>query len=871
MINLISSKVPHFFNSIFGSRNDRLLKNYIKQVDVINSIEIELSKYNPSEIKQKTIEFKKRFEAGETLNDLLPESFAVVRETSKRVLGMRHFDEQLVGGMALHDGKIAEMKTGEGKTLVATLPAYLNCISGKSVHVITVNDYLARRDAEWMGQIFEALGITVGVVLSQMESSNRKAAYDCDVTYGTNNEFGFDYLRDNMAFQAEQRVQRDLTFAIVDEVDSILIDEARTPLIISGPADDKSDIYRAINKIVPMLTPQLDEDGEGDFSIDEKSRQVHLTEEGHERLEKILVSENLIVDGESLYSANNVSLMQYVNAAIRATKIFQKNTDYVIKNREIVIVDEFTGRTMPGRRWSEGLHQAIEAKEGLKIQAENQTLATITYQNYFRQYDKLSGMTGTADTEAYEFQEIYGLEVVVIPTHRPMIREDKGDLIYLSSKEKFDAIIEDVEECSGRGQPVLVGTTSIETSEYLSKLLKKKGIRHSVLNAKFHEKEAQIIANAGRVGAITVATNMAGRGTDIVLGGSSEPNANDDNKEFGSSDSDDWERRNKEVIERGGLHIIGTERHESRRIDNQLRGRSGRQGDPGSSRFYLSLDDNLIRIFASEKIVKYMQMAGMQEGEAIEHPWVTKAIENAQRKVEGRNFDIRKQLLEFDDVANDQRQHIYEQRRELMESVDISENITRIREDVVGEAIDSFVPTGSFEEEWDLVGLSNYLLSEYKLSFSVPQWFRQNEEVDETTIRREINKLLSLQYEEKEKIAGPEVMREFEKNIMLQVLDSNWKEHLASMDYLRQGIHLRGFAQKNPKQEYKREAFEYFSQMLSKIMREVVGVLLRVDITRGESLSEVPGKRDLVKRSDSSQLLTKNKKKEQRKRRRKSK
>ncbi|MEC9248518.1 MAG: preprotein translocase subunit SecA, partial [Pseudomonadota bacterium] len=845
--------------------------NYFKQVEIINSLEVEVSNYNSSEIKQKTTEFKKRFEAGEKLSDLLPESFAIVRETSKRVLGMRHFDEQLVGGMALHDGKIAEMKTGEGKTLVATLPAYLNCISGKSVHVITVNDYLARRDAEWMGQIFEALGITVGVVLSQMESSNRKAAYDCDVTYGTNNEFGFDYLRDNMAFQTEQRVQRDLTFAIVDEVDSILIDEARTPLIISGPADDKSDIYRAINKIVPMLTPQLHEDGEGDFSIDEKSRQVHLTEEGHERLEKILVSENLIVDGESLYSANNVSLMQYVNAAIRATKIFQKNTDYVIKNREIVIVDEFTGRTMPGRRWSEGLHQAIEAKEGLKIQAENQTLATITYQNYFRQYDKLSGMTGTADTEAYEFQEIYGLEVVVIPTHRPMIREDKGDLIYLSSKEKFDAIIEDVEECSGRGQPVLVGTTSIETSEYLSKLLKKKGIRHSVLNAKFHEKEAQIIANAGRVGAITVATNMAGRGTDIVLGGSSEPNANDDNKEFGSSDSGDWELRNKEVIERGGLHIIGTERHESRRIDNQLRGRSGRQGDPGSSRFYLSLDDNLIRIFASEKIVKYMQMAGMQEGEAIEHPWVTKAIENAQRKVEGRNFDIRKQLLEFDDVANDQRQHIYEQRRELMESVDISENITRIREDVVGEAIDSFVPTGSFEEEWDLVGLSHYLLSEYKLSFSVPQWFRQNEEVDETTIRREINKLLSLQYEEKEKIAGPEVMREFEKNIMLQVVDSNWKEHLASMDYLRQGIHLRGFAQKNPKQEYKREAFEYFSQMLSKIMREVVGVLLRVDITRGESLAEVPGKRDLVKRSDSSQLLTKNKKKEQRKRRRKSK
>ena len=685
MRKFLSNNPLGFLKSIFGSRNERLLKNYLKLVEGINSLEKGFSDLDEPGFKQKTLEFKERYAGGETLDELLPESFALVREVSRRVLGMRHFDVQLVGGMALHQGKIAEMKTGEGKTLVATLPAYLNSLSGNPVHVITVNDYLARRDSEWMGAIFEALGISVGVLLNDMDPSDRQKAYSCDITYGTNNEFGFDYLRDNMAFSAEQRVQRDLAFAIVDEVDSILIDEARTPLIISGPADDKSETYRTVNKIIPFLSSQESEEGEGDYFVDEKAKQVNLTEDGHESVEKLLVKEKLLVDGESLYSAKNVSLMQYVNAAIRANKLFKKNTDYVVKGGSIVIVDEFTGRTMPGRRWSEGLHQAIEAKEGLKIQAENQTLATITYQNYFRQYTKLSGMTGTADTEAYEFQEIYDLEVVVIPTHRPMLRIDHGDLIYLSTKEKFDAIIEDVKDCSERGQPVLVGTTSIETSEYLSKLLKNKGIKHSVLNAKFHEKEAQIIANAGRPGAITVATNMAGRGTDIVLGGSNESEVVTDRDVHSDNKLSDWEKRNKEVIKNGGLHIIGTERHESRRIDNQLRGRSGRQGDPGSSRFFLSLEDNLIRIFASEKMVKYMQLAGMKEGEAIEHPWVTKAIENAQRKVEGRNFDIRKQLLEYDDVANDQRQHIYEQRRELMEASDVSSNIAEIRNDVAAE------------------------------------------------------------------------------------------------------------------------------------------------------------------------------------------
>ena len=873
MRKFLSNNPLGFLKSIFGSRNERLLKNYLKLVEGINSLEKGFSQLDELAFKQKTLEFKERYSSGETLDELLPESFALVREVSRRVLGMRHFDVQLVGGMVLHQGKIAEMKTGEGKTLVATLPAYLNSLSGNPVHVITVNDYLARRDSEWMGGIFEALGISVGVLLNDMDPSDRQKAYSCDITYGTNNEFGFDYLRDNMAFSAEQRVQRDLAFAIVDEVDSILIDEARTPLIISGPADDKSETYRTVNKIIPFLSSQESEEGEGDYFVDEKAKQVNLTEDGHESVEKLLVKEKLLVDGESLYSANNVSLMQYVNAAIRANKLFKKNTDYVVKGGSIVIVDEFTGRTMPGRRWSEGLHQAIEAKEGLKIQAENQTLATITYQNYFRQYTKLSGMTGTADTEAYEFQEIYDLEVVVIPTHRPMLRIDHGDLIYLSTKEKFDAIIEDVKDCSERGQPVLVGTTSIETSEYLSKLLKNKGIKHSVLNAKFHEKEAQIIANAGRPGAITVATNMAGRGTDIVLGGSNESEIVTDRDVHSDNRLSDWEKRNKEVIKNGGLHIIGTERHESRRIDNQLRGRSGRQGDPGSSRFFLSLEDNLIRIFASEKMVKYMQLAGMKEGEAIEHPWVTKAIENAQRKVEGRNFDIRKQLLEYDDVANDQRQHIYEQRRELMEASDVSSNIAEIRNDVVAEMLDHFIPPESFEEDWDVSGLERQLRNEFGLSFSLVAWLEEHEHADENSIKQHIKSLLNAKYAQKESLAGFNIMRTFEKNVMLQVLDSHWKDHLAAMDYLRQGIHLRGFAQKNPKQEYKREAFEYFSEMLSKIMRDVVGILLRVEITKETDVPKAPeaSSRVVAKKASSLDSATKNKRKEQRKKRKKNK
>ena len=873
MRNFLSNNSLEFLKSIFGSRNERLLKNYLKLVESINSLEKDFLHLDELAVRQKTLEFKERFAGGEGLDDLLPESFALVREVSRRVLGMRHFDVQLVGGMVLHQGKIAEMKTGEGKTLVATLPAYLNSLSGNPVHVITVNDYLARRDSEWMGAIFEALGVSVGVLLNEMEPLDRQTAYGCDITYGTNNEFGFDYLRDNMAFSAEQRVQRDLAFAIVDEVDSILIDEARTPLIISGPADDKSETYRNVNKIIPFLSPQESEEGAGDYFVDEKAKQVNLTEDGHESVEKLLVKEKLLSDGESLYSSNNVSLMQYVNAAIRANKLFRKNTDYVVKGGSVVIVDEFTGRTMPGRRWSEGLHQAIEAKEGLKIQAENQTLATITYQNYFRQYVKLSGMTGTADTEAYEFQEIYGLEVVVIPTHRPMLRMDYGDLIYLSAKEKFDAIIDDVKDCSERRQPVLVGTTSIETSEYLSKLLKKKGINHSVLNAKFHEKEAQIIANAGRPGAITVATNMAGRGTDIVLGGSSESEGVKKQNANSNNNSSDWEKRNKEVIKNGGLHIIGTERHESRRIDNQLRGRSGRQGDPGSSRFFLSLEDNLIRIFASEKMVKYMQIAGMKEGEAIEHPWVTKAIENAQRKVEGRNFDIRKQLLEYDDVANDQRQHIYEQRRELMEALDVSSNIAEIRSDVVAEVLDHFIPPESFEEDWDVSGLERHLRSEFGLAFGLVAWLEEHEQADENTIKHHIKSLLNSKYAQKESLAGPDIMRTFEKNVMLQVLDSHWKDHLAAMDYLRQGIHLRGFAQKNPKQEYKREAFEYFSEMLSKIMRDVVGILLRVEITKETDVPKAPQPSSsvLTKKISGSDSSTKNKRKEQRKKRKKNK
>ncbi|MCB1745862.1 MAG: preprotein translocase subunit SecA [Gammaproteobacteria bacterium] len=829
--------------AIFGSRNERLLKRMQKNVAAINALEASMAELSDDALRAKTGEFRQRYRDGETLDDLLPEAFAVVRETGKRVLGMRHFDVQLVGGMVLHAGKIAEMRTGEGKTLVATLPAYLNALSGGAVHVITVNDYLARRDAEWMGRIYNALDMSVGVVLGGMNNADRKRSYACAITYGTNNEFGFDYLRDNMAFHPDHRVQRDLSYAIVDEVDSILIDEARTPLIISGPTDDRSDLYVRVDALIPSLTRQAEEDGPGDYTVDEKTRQVYLTEEGHERIEEMLVEAGLLPAGDSLYSAANISLMHHVYSAIRAHALFNRNVDYVVKDGEIVIVDEFTGRTMPGRRWSEGLHQAIEAKEGVQIQQENQTLASITYQNYFRLYDKLSGMTGTADTEAYEFQEIYGLEVVVIPTHKPMIRDDRGDLVYLTTQEKFKAISEDIKDCRERSQPVLVGTVSIETSEFLSNLLTREGIEHQVLNAKFHEKEAHIVANAGRPGAVTVATNMAGRGTDIVLGGSLEADLEALGEEASEAQlaavREDWRQRHDAVLAAGGLHIIGTERHESRRIDNQLRGRAGRQGDPGSSRFYLSLEDSLMRRFASERVSGLMQKLGMQEDEAIEHPWVTRAIENAQRKVEGHNFDIRKQLLEFDDVANDQRKHVYEQRRELMEADDIAENIRGIRHDVVNDLVDTYLPPNSFEDRWDVAGLENALEHEFSCRLPVAEWVERENELDDQEVRRRVLEAIENDYAAKEALAGAENMRSFEKAVMLQVLDTHWKEHLAAMDHLRQGIHLRGFAQKNPKQEYKREAFEMFEHMLGAITRDVIGILSKVEVRAKEDVEAV--------------------------------
>ena len=845
-------KLPQkLVRTVFGSRNDRFLKKLGKTVAKINDLEAEFSALTEEQLRAKTDEFRARIGDGESLDDLVPEAFAAVREAGKRTLDMRHFDVQLLGGMVLHQGKIAEMRTGEGKTLVATLTTYLNALPGRGVHVITVNDYLAKRDAEWMGKIYSFLGLTVGVVVSAMDPEDRKAAYAADVTYGTNNEFGFDYLRDNMAFSVEQRVQRGLVYAVVDEVDSILIDEARTPLIISGPTDDRSDLYVKINQIVPKLSRQVGEveegeEGDGDFSVDEKSRQVLLTELGHEKVEKLLTGSGLLANGESLYSASNISLMAHVTAALRAHALFQRDVDYVVADGEIVIVDEFTGRTMPGRRWSEGLHQAVEAKEGVTIQQENQTLASITYQNYFRLYEKLSGMTGTADTEAYEFQQIYGLEVVVVPTHMDMVRDDLGDVIFLTAKEKYAAIIEDIRECIDNSQPVLVGTASIDSSEYLSKLLDKEKIKHQVLNAKFHEKEAHIIAQAGRPGTVTVATNMAGRGTDIVLGGGLDAEI----AKLEESDLDkvekvksDWEQRHGDVVSAGGLHIIGTERHESRRIDNQLRGRSGRQGDPGSSRFYLSLEDNLMRIFASERVGTLMQKLGMEEGEAIEHPWVTKAIENAQRKVEGRNFDIRKQLLEFDDVANDQRKHVYEQRRELMEADDVSDNIKGIRHDVVSEFIDTYIPPQSFDEDWDVDGLGLALQTEYGIKCDVKEWLDQDEQLDEEQIRKRIIDDIEDAYGQKETLVGAEILREFEKAIMLQVLDTHWKDHLSAMDYLRQGIHLRGFAQKNPKQEYKREAFEMFARMLQEIMREVVSILSKVEVRAQDDVQAVEQQR----------------------------
>ena len=843
--------VTKLLKKVFGSRNERVLKKMHKVVAQITSQEEAFAALSDDELRAKTVEFRQRLADGASLESVMSEAFAVVREGGKRALNMRHYDVQMVGAMVLNDGKIAEMRTGEGKTLVATLAVYLNALEGKGVHVVTVNDYLAQRDANWMGQLYEFLGLSVGVILSGQAPEDKSAAYAADITYGTNNEFGFDYLRDNMAFRVDDKMQRELNFAVVDEVDSILIDEARTPLIISGPTDDNSELYTKMNKLMPNLERQQVEgedgaEGDGDYSVDEKAKQVFLTEQGHQKLEEMLVENGLLQEGESLYDAANIALMHHMNAALRAHSLYQRDVDYIVQNDEIVIVDEFTGRTMPGRRWSEGLHQAVEAKEGVKIQNENQTLASITFQNYFRLYNKLSGMTGTADTEAYEFQEIYNLEVVVIPPNKGMARKDMGDLVYLNQQDKFSAILEDIKDCSERGQPVLVGTTSIEVSELLSDFLNKGGIKHEVLNAKQHAREAEIIAQAGRSGAVTIATNMAGRGTDIVLGGSLDADLdgiNPNDEVAVQRIRTEWQERHDQVLVAGGLHIIGTERHESRRVDNQLRGRSGRQGDVGSSRFYLSLEDSLMRIFASDRVAAIMQKLGMEEGEAIEHPWVSKAIENAQRKVEGHNFDVRKQLLEFDDVANDQRKVIYEQRNELMALDDISDSIKGIRADVVDNVINEFIPPQSLEEQWNVSGLEAALEHEFAQAVPVQQWLDADDSLHEEPLRARILEEIEAAYQAKEDQAGSEVLRHFEKAVMLQVLDTQWKEHLAAMDYLRQGIHLRGYAQKNPKQEYKRESFEMFSEMLDRIKHEVVGVISKVQVQGQDDVDAVDEQR----------------------------
>lgn len=824
--------ISNIVKKVFGSRNDRLVKAKQKTVKKINEIEASISALSDTELKAKTDEFRARLEQGETLDSLIVEAFAVVREAGVRALGMRHFDVQLIGGMVLHDGRIAEMKTGEGKTLVATLSAYLNALPGKGVHMVTVNDYLAERDSQWMGQLFAFLGMTTGVIVNSMSPEQRREAYAADITYGTNNEFGFDYLRDNMAFGVEDKVQRELHYAIVDEVDSILIDEARTPLIISGPTDDKSDLYIKLNELVKDLTEEVESQEGGEYTVDEKSKQVFLTELGHEKIEELLTSSGLLSENESLYDATNIGLMHHVYAALRASALYHKDVDYIIQNGQVVIVDEFTGRTMPGRRWGEGLHQAVEAKEGVKIQSENQTMASITFQNYFRMYDKLSGMTGTADTEAFEFQQIYGLEVIVIPTHRGMAREDAGDLIYLTAKEKYEAVIEDIEDCYQRKQPVLVGTTSIEVSEYISSSLTKKKVPHEVLNAKQHEREAQIIANAGALGAVTIATNMAGRGTDIVLGGKSEDES-----------SEVWQKKHQAVLDAGGLRVIGTERHESRRIDNQLRGRSGRQGDPGASRFYLSLEDSLMRIFASERVSGLMQKLGLEKGESIEHPWVSKAIENAQRKVEGHNFDIRKQLLQYDDVANDQRRVIYDQRNEIMEASDIADTIVSIREDVVNQLIDVYIPAQSIEEQWDIAGLQAALEDEFSCKLNIQELLDTDDSLHEDSLRELILKTISDDYAKKEILAGAEVLRHFEKSVMLQTLDSLWRDHLGAMEHLRQGIHLRGYAQKDPKQEYRREAFELFTSLLDTLKKDVVQLVTKVQVRAEEDVQAVDEQR----------------------------
>src|SRR5690349_225579 len=832
--------MPNILTSVFGSRNERVLKQLSKIVARINALEPEIQKLDDVALHDKTAEFKQRIANGESLDKVLPEAFAVVREASRRVIGLRHYDVQLIGGMVLHSGKIAEMRTGEGKTLVATLPVYLNALEGKGVHVVTVNDYLAKRDAAWMGKIYGFLGMTVGVVFPGMDYADKKTAYAADITYGTNNEFGFDYLRDNMALSKEQRYQRGLNFAIVDEVDSILIDEARTPLIISGPSDESPQLYVKVNRIVPRMTRQEKETapGEppapGDYYVDEKQKQVHLSEEGMEHAEQLMREEGIIGEDEGLYDSQHIAVVHHLNAALRANAIYQRDVDYIVRDGEVIIVDEFTGRTLQGRRWSDGLHQAVEAKEGVPIQRENQTLASITFQNLFRMYKKLAGMTGTADTEAYEFQQIYGLEVVVIPTHRAMVRKDEADVVFLKQKPKFDAIVEDIKEAYDRGQPVLVGTASIEMSELLSELLKKQRIPHEVLNAKQHEREAHIVAQAGRPKAITIATNMAGRGTDIVLGGSLEAELQGLGEEATDVERErvkaDWKKRHEEVVNFGGLRIVGTERHESRRIDNQLRGRSGRQGDPGSSRFYLSLEDNLIRIFMGEGVARLMRMFGMKEDDAIQDKMVSRQIEKAQRKVEAHNFDIRKHLLEFDDTANDQRKVIYQQRNELLDSESVSETIVDVRSDVIHELVRRFIPADSVDEQWDITGLERELESEFSLKLDIKSWLESQTEADADTILGYVRENVDRMFREKEAMVGSEVMRALEKHVMLSVLDNAWKEHLSSMDYLRQGIYLRGYAQKQPKQEFKREAFQLFQLMLERVKHEIIQMLARVRI-----------------------------------------
>ena len=840
--------ISGLLKKIFGSRNDRLIKQYSQAVKRINAFEPAMQALSDDALRAKTDEFRQRYAKGETLDALLPEAFAVVREAGVRALGMRHFDVQMIGGMVLHDGKIAEMRTGEGKTLVGTLPAYLNAISGKGVHVITVNDYLATRDSDWMGRLHRFLGLTVGVNLSQMNHEAKQAAYAADITYGTNNEFGFDYLRDNMVYTAGERVQRDLNFAIVDEVDSILIDEARTPLIISGQADDHTDLYLRMKDVVPNLTRAMEEAAEGDYWVDEKGHQVHLSEAGYEHAEQLLAEHGLLKEGSGLYDAANITLMHHLNAALRGMTLFHKDQHYVVQNGEVVIVDEFTGRLMAGRRWSDGLHQAVEAKEGVQIQAENQTLASITFQNYFRMYNKLSGMTGTADTEAYEFQQIYGLETVVIPTHRPMVRKDMNDLVYKTADEKHAAIIADIKDCAKRGQPVLVGTTSIEASELLSGLLDKEKLAHQVLNAKQHAREAEIVVQAGRPGMVTIATNMAGRGTDIVLGGNiqREVDAVAADESLSAAEKDqkvatmknEWLEVHNAVLAAGGLHIIGSERHESRRIDNQLRGRAGRQGDAGSSRFYLCIDDPLLRIFAGERLRAIMDKLKMPEGEAIEHPLVTRSLESAQRKVEARNFDIRKQLLEYDDVSNDQRKVIYQQRNELLETEDISETITAMRHSVIADVFRIYVPAESVEEQWDMEGLERALATELQINAPVAQWFKGEPTLSDEEILERITKEADEVYQAKVELVGTTNFQQFERNVMLQSLDSHWREHLAALDHLRQGIHLRGYAQKNPKQEYKREAFELFEGLLDLVRKEVTRIVFTVQIRTPEDVEE---------------------------------